>query len=156
LESHIKEGMTVLDLGCGPGFFTIEMGEMVGKSGRVIASDLQEGMLQKVRDKIQGTEAEEIIKLYKCEEDKIGISENVDFILAFYMVHEASRQEELFKEMQSILKQNGQVLIIEPKLFHVSRKAFEETIKKAENSGLELIDNPKVFLSRAVVFKKAN
>ncbi|MFC2060992.1 class I SAM-dependent methyltransferase [Elusimicrobiota bacterium] len=154
LEPYIKEGMTVLDLGCGPGFFAVEMAEMVGKSGRVIASDLQEGMLQKLRDKIQGTEAGERIKLHKCEEDKIGISENVDFILAFYMIHEVLNQEELFKEMKSILKPKGQVLIVEPKLLHVSKKAFEETIKRAENIGFELIEKPKGLLGRAVVLIK--
>ena len=59
LEPYIKEGMTVLDVGCGPGFFSIEIAQLVGKSGRVIAADLQEGMLQKLRDKIRGTELEE-------------------------------------------------------------------------------------------------
>jgi ubiquinone/menaquinone biosynthesis C-methylase UbiE len=63
LGPYIKEGMTVLDVGCGPGFFSIELAQMVGKSGRVIASDLQEGMLRKLREKIQGTEFEERITL---------------------------------------------------------------------------------------------
>ena len=45
LKPFIKEGMTVMDLGCGPGFFTIEMARMVGKNGNVTAVDLQEGML---------------------------------------------------------------------------------------------------------------
>ena len=56
LGPYIEKGMTVLDIGCGPGFFSIDMAQMVGKSCRVITSDLQEGMLQKVRDKIKGTE----------------------------------------------------------------------------------------------------
>lgn len=45
LRPYIKEGMTVLDFGCGPGYFTIAMAQMVGTSGWVIAVDLQEGML---------------------------------------------------------------------------------------------------------------
>jgi ubiquinone/menaquinone biosynthesis C-methylase UbiE len=56
LGPYIEEGMTVLDIGCGPGFFSIELAQMVGNSGRVIAADLQEGMLHKIRDKVQGTE----------------------------------------------------------------------------------------------------
>ena len=44
--------MTALDVGCGPGFFTLDMARLVGESGQVIAADLQEGMLQIVRDKI--------------------------------------------------------------------------------------------------------
>jgi len=47
-----------LDLGCGPGFFSVEMAEMVGASGKVIAVDMQEGMLRKLESKIQGTEIE--------------------------------------------------------------------------------------------------
>ncbi|MBW2739492.1 MAG: class I SAM-dependent methyltransferase, partial [Deltaproteobacteria bacterium] len=88
LRPYIEEGMTVLDMGCGPGFFSIDMAQMVGKSGRVIAADLQEGMLQKVRDKIKGTEFEKRITLHQCEKNKIGVSEYVDFVLLFYMVHE--------------------------------------------------------------------
>lgn len=33
LRPYIEEGMTVIDVGCGPGFFSIEMAQMVGKSG---------------------------------------------------------------------------------------------------------------------------
>jgi len=73
LRPYIKEGMTVLDVGCGPGFFSIELARMVGKSGRVIASDLQEGMLRKLRDKIRGTELEERITLHRCEKNKLGL-----------------------------------------------------------------------------------
>ncbi|MEN8212415.1 MAG: methyltransferase domain-containing protein, partial [Thermodesulfobacteriota bacterium] len=55
LRPYVNKGMTVLDLGCGPGFFSVDMAQMVGKSGRVIASDLQDGMLEKLQSKIQGT-----------------------------------------------------------------------------------------------------
>ena len=153
LSQYVEEGMTVLDVGCGPGFFSLDMAQMVGNSGRVIASDLQEGMLQKVRDKIKGTELEGRIKLHNCEEDKIGISENVDFVLIFYMFHEVPNQEEFLNEIGSILKPNGQVLIVEPP-FHVSKSAFEEIIRKARNAGFTLVERPKVFLSKTAVLKK--
>ena len=129
------------------------MAQLVGKSGRVIASDLQEGMLQKLRDKIQGTELEERFALHKCEENKIGVSENVDFILIFYMFHEVPNQEEFLNEIGSILKPNGQVLIVEPPL-HVSKPAFEEIIRKARNAGLTLVERPKVLFSKTAVLKK--
>ncbi len=153
LEPYIKEGMTVLDIGCGPGFFSIDIAQMVGKSGRVIASDLQEGMLQKLRDKIRGTELEERITLHKSEENKLGVSDSVDFILAFYLLHEVPDQEQFFNEIGSILKPKGQVFIAEP-LFHVSRTAFEETITKARAAGFTPVESPKVFLSKTVILKK--
>jgi ubiquinone/menaquinone biosynthesis C-methylase UbiE len=145
--------MTVLDVGCGPGLFAIEMAQMVGKSGRVIAVDLQEGMLEKLRNKIYGTALAERITLHKCEADSIGISDKVDFALAFYMVHEVPNQQEYFEEVRSILKPGGLLLIAEPP-FHVSKRAFEETIGKARDAGLAPVERPRVFLSKAIVMKK--
>ena len=154
LRPYIEEGMTVLDLGCGLGFFTIEMAQMVGKSGRVIASDLQEGMLQKIRDKIHGTELENRITLHQCEKTQIGVSENVDFVLAFYVVHEVPDQEKFFNEIETILKPDGQLLIVEPPL-HVSKSAFEKTIRKAVAAGLTEAERPKIILNKAVILKKS-
>ena len=153
LGNYAREGMTVLDLGCGPGFFSVEMAKMVGASGKVIAVDLQEGMLQKLKNKIQGTEIEKRIKLHKCDEDKIGITEKVDLVLAFYMFHEVPDQKKFLEEIKSMLKPTGEVFIVEPKFFHVSRQAFEETMKMAKEIGFKPIERPKVFLSRAVVFR---
>jgi ubiquinone/menaquinone biosynthesis C-methylase UbiE len=74
LKPYIRQGMTVLDLGCGPGFFSIEMAKMVNESGKVIAADLQEGMLEKLKKKIAGTDLETRIKLHKCGQKKIGFT----------------------------------------------------------------------------------
>ncbi|MBA2883219.1 ubiquinone/menaquinone biosynthesis C-methylase UbiE [Desulfosalsimonas propionicica] len=153
LGPYIKEGMTVLEVGCGPGFFSVAMALMAGKSGQVIACDLQEGMLQKVREKIDGTELEARIKLHKCEEGKIGVSDHVDFVLLFYVVHEIQNKEGLFDEIRSILKPNGQVLIVEPP-FHVSKSAFEETIKKAREVGLIDTDGPNMLFHKTVILEK--
>jgi ubiquinone/menaquinone biosynthesis C-methylase UbiE len=153
LGPYIKDGMTVLDLGCGPGFFSIDLAQLVGESGRIIASDLQQGMLDKLRDKIRGTEFADRIILHKCDENKIGVATPVDFALAFYMVHEVHDQEQFFSELTAILKPAGQILIAEPP-FHVSKKAFAETVKKAQAAGFIPVERPKIFLSKAVIMKK--
>jgi ubiquinone/menaquinone biosynthesis C-methylase UbiE len=149
LGPYIEEGMTVLDIGCGPGFFSMELAQMVGKSGRVIAADLQEGMLHKIRDKVQGTELEERIKFHKCETNRLGLSENVDFVLAVYMVHEVPDKQGFLNEIKSMLKPNGRVLIIEPP-FHTSKKVFDEIVRKALAAGLKVINRPKIFPNRVV------
>jgi ubiquinone/menaquinone biosynthesis C-methylase UbiE len=152
LKPYIKKGMAVLDLGCGPGFFSVEMAQLVRNTGEVIAADLQEGMLEKVRQKIKGTALEQRIKLHKCQEDTIGLTDKVDFVLAFYMIHEVPNQNKLFRELKSILKPDGKIFIIEPK-FHVSRDSFQNMIDKLISIGLEITDRPKVFFSRAIVLK---
>ncbi len=153
LGPYVEEGMTALDVGCGPGFFSIDMAQMVGESGRVIASDLQKGMLDKIRDKIRGTELEARITLHQCEENTIGVSEKVDFVLAFYLFHEVPNQEGFLEEIAAILNPSGQVLVVEPPL-HVSKAAFEETLRKAQDAGLTVVDRPKMLLSKAAVLKK--
>ncbi len=153
LQPYIKEGMKVLDVGCGPGFFTIPISELVGKNGKVIAADLQDGMLRKLQEKIRGTDLEERIKLHKCEQDKIGLTEKVDFILAFYMVHEVPGQDNFLRELKSLLNSHGTIFIVEPKLFHVSKKEFFETVRKAELIGLKVVDYPQLLLSWAVLLK---
>ena len=153
LRPYITEGMTVLDVGCGPGFFSLDMARMVGKTGRVIAADMQEGMLQIVKEKIKGTELDERILLHKCGENNIGVSEPVDFVLLFYMVHEVLNQEHFFKEIGTILQQQGQVLIVEPPV-HVSKSAFAETIRNAGSAGFVIVARPKMVFSRAVLLKK--
>jgi ubiquinone/menaquinone biosynthesis C-methylase UbiE len=157
LRPYINKGMTVLDIGCGPGFFSIEIAKMLSNSGKVIAADLQEGMLEKLIQKIRGTELEQIIEIHKCQNDNIGFKENVDFVLAFYMIHEVPNQDKLFLELKSILKPNGMIYIIEPK-FHVSKKSFDDMINRIINIGFEIIDRPKVFFSRTVLLtiKKKN
>jgi ubiquinone/menaquinone biosynthesis C-methylase UbiE len=155
LAPYIKEGMTVLDVGCGPGFFSVEIAKMVGKNGKVISADLQDGMLQKLSTKIKGTALEERIRLVKCDKDKIDISERVDFILAFYMVHEIIDKKRFFKELKNILNEKGQFLIVEPKLFHVSQKEFELTTKLAENNGFKIYQGPKLSFSWSAILKNA-
>lgn len=155
LSPYIEEGMTVLEVGPGPGFFTIDLAKMVGENGRVVAADLQEGMLQILKEKIKGSEIEHRIILHKCEEDKIGVSGKFDFVFLFYMVHEVPNKEAFFTELESILKDNGRIYMVEPP-FHVSKKDFEETIKKANASGLKAVERPKLFPNKAVILKKSS
>ena len=50
---NLKPGMTVLDIGCGPGRVTIPAAQAIGPNGTVVAIDLQEGMLARARQKAQ-------------------------------------------------------------------------------------------------------
>ena len=150
LNPYIEKGMTVLDLGCGPGFFSVEISKMVTSSGKVIAVDLQEDMLEKVRSKIKGTDSEKIIVLHKCDADKVGVTEKVDFVLAFWMIHEVPDKQKLINELKSIIKPEGKIFIIEPK-FHVTKSEFDKMIIILEKAGFKIIGRPKVFISRAVL-----
>jgi ubiquinone/menaquinone biosynthesis C-methylase UbiE len=154
LFPFVKKGMKVLDIGCGPGFFSVEMAKMVGNFGKVISCDLQEGMLQKLRNKINGTELEDIITTVRCDKDNINVNDKVDFILAFFVVHEVPDKNSLFRQMNNALENSGEVLLVEPKLFHVTGKEFKETTKIATDNGFTVSTGPKILLSWSAVLKK--
>jgi ubiquinone/menaquinone biosynthesis C-methylase UbiE len=149
---YIKKDMTVLDFGCGPGFFSIEMAKMLG-NGKVIAADLQKGMLKKLEEKKSGTYLESKIQLHQCENDEIGLTEALDFVLAFYVVHEVPDKKALFDELYKLLKPNGKIFIAEP-LFHVNKSKFEDMLKIASNCGFKVAEKSKLFFSRSVLLKK--
>jgi ubiquinone/menaquinone biosynthesis C-methylase UbiE len=150
LGPYIKQGMSVLDLGCGPGVFTVEIAKLVGESGKVVAADLQDGMLKIVRVKITGTTLEKRVVLHKCQENSIGLVEKMDFILAFWMVHEVPDHDRLFEELKSLLKPEGNLYIIEPK-FHVNRSAFQKMSERLVKTGFKIIERPGVIFSRAIL-----
>ena len=94
------------------------------------------------------------LTLRNGEEDSIGVTEKIDFVLAFYVVHEIPDQRGFFREIGSILKPNGRLLIVEPPR-RVSKQDFARTIASAGDAGLSLIERPKVFLSKAALLAKA-
>ena len=49
----LAPGMTVLDAGCGPGRLTVPLARSIGPTGRVVALDIQPGMLARARSKVE-------------------------------------------------------------------------------------------------------
>jgi len=50
-----------------------------------------------------------------------------------------------------VLKKDGQLLLVEPKLFHVSKKDFESTLEEAESTGFKVTEGPRLLLSWSAV-----
>jgi ubiquinone/menaquinone biosynthesis C-methylase UbiE len=57
----LRPGMTVLDAGCGPGRLAIPMAREVGPGGRVVALDLQAGMLRKAQERAKSAGLDNIV-----------------------------------------------------------------------------------------------
>jgi len=70
------------------------------------------------------------------------------------MVHEVPDQVHFIREIAGILKPNGLLLIVEPRL-HVSGSAFARELKIAQEAGLTVIEKPGIFISNAALFKKS-
>ena len=152
LDGLVLPGQVAADIGCGPGFFTIPLVKMVGGNGTVIAADLQTEMLGRLRARAARLKISNTIKYHLCEPERIGITEKLDFILTFYMVHEVPSPDAFFRESRAMVNPGGQLLYVEPK-FHVSRGEFQAMIGLAETAGWRPQSYPKILLSRAVLLR---
>jgi ubiquinone/menaquinone biosynthesis C-methylase UbiE len=153
LAGLVEPGMTVLDIGCGPGYFSLGMARLVGPHGRVIAADVQPDMLARVRAHAEKEGLLERFTFHPCEPARIGLAQPVDFALAFWMVHEVPDRPAFLAEVYSMLKPGSRLLVVEPKL-HVNTINFERTLQLAAAAGFTPLGERKITISRAMVLGK--
>jgi ubiquinone/menaquinone biosynthesis C-methylase UbiE len=156
LSPYVREGMTVLEPGPGMGFFTLELARLVGPSGRVIAVDVQNRMLDKLRRRAEKQGLKERIEARLAAKDTMGLSDlkgRVDFALAFAVVHEIPPQADFFRQIAATLKPGGILLLAEPK-GHVNSAKFDAELKAAADAGLAVIERPRISGSHAALLRK--
>jgi ubiquinone/menaquinone biosynthesis C-methylase UbiE len=159
LAPYIRPGDTVLDVGCGMGYFTLELARLVNPQGLqdgegcVIAADLQAQMLAGLRQRAGRAGLLDRIRLLPGQPDRIGLDCDFDFALTFWMLHEVRQPEGFLREIHTALKPGGRLLIVEP-VIHVSQEAFAQTEVLVERLGFSLQARPAVHLSRAILLRK--
>ena len=152
LKPYIKKNITALDIGCGPGVFSIEIVELLEGTGKVISVDMQEGMLEIIKRKITGKSIEKNIILHKCTPANINVKEKIDFVLMFYVVHEVPNKENLFNEVLPLINKNGLIMIVEPGL--ISKNEFNGIISFIKSKGFDEYNKLKIPLSKGIVLRK--
>ena len=140
LAPYVRAGMTVLDIGCGMGFFALGMARLVGESGLVIAADVQEKMLAVLQKRARKAGVAARIRPHLCPPDRFALQEQIDFALAFWAVHELPDRAAFFREVRALLKPGANLLLVEPKR-HIG-------------VDLRFLDEPKIALSHAALFTK--
>ncbi|KPK77482.1 MAG: hypothetical protein AMJ79_03010 [Phycisphaerae bacterium SM23_30] len=155
LSELVTAGMRVADVGCGTGFHSCLLAEMVGGQGHVFAVDLQAEMLHLARKKAQRANLLDRITFRQCTPDDINLAEPLDFILTVYVVHEAPDRRRFLKQLRAILKPAGKYLLVEPK-FHVEEEVFDDTCQDALDLGFIKISEPKIPFGYAALFTTAS
>jgi ubiquinone/menaquinone biosynthesis C-methylase UbiE len=150
LSPYIDEGMTVLEIGPGMGFFTIPAARMVGKDGKVIAVDLQEKMLQVLARRAEKAGIGSRVLARQSEPNSLGVSEPIDLCLAFYVIHEVPDQSTLFSQIKAVLKPGGRLIAAEP-AGHVSEAEFQRTLTIASAGGFKQVGEPRIPRSRTAL-----
>jgi ubiquinone/menaquinone biosynthesis C-methylase UbiE len=156
LRPFVEEGMTVLEPGCGMGFFTLDLARLAGCTGRVVAVDLQPRMLAGLARRARGAGLTDRIDARLATLQSLGIDDlggSVDFVVAFAVVHELPDQVRFFADMYAALKPGGRMLVAEPR-GHVSDADFASTIECATRAGLAASAGPPIRRSRTVVLER--
>jgi len=117
----------------------------------VIAVDLQTEMLERARRNAAQAGLLPRIQFHQSARDKIGLNTPVDFVLAFWMLHEVPDNQAFLREVRGLLRPGGKLLLVEP-VGHVNKAQFEAVVEKVRAAGLEPVSERKVSLSRAMVF----
>jgi len=153
LNGYVEKGMTVVDIGCGMGIFSIGMAQLVGENGKVIAVDLQKKMLDILMKRATRAGVANRIVPHQCEADDIGLNQSVDFALTVWAAHEIRDKKAFFEQVYSILKPKGKFLIIEPK-YHTTLEHLKSLEDLCIQTGFHKLGNPKVRISYAALLEK--
>jgi ubiquinone/menaquinone biosynthesis C-methylase UbiE len=106
----VREGMTVADLGAGPGFFTFPLAARVGPSGLVYATDISSGMLEVLKSRGLPPQVRALL----AEESSIPVPDaSVDVALLAFVLHEVMRPDAFLREVGRILRPGGRFVVLE-------------------------------------------
>lgn len=110
---NVKPGDVVCDLGCGNGFYTLKLAQLVGEKGRVLAVDIQREMLGLLKDRAAEEKITNIEPLLGTLIDPKLPAANVDLVLLVDVYHEFSHPEQMLAAIRKSLKPTGRVALVE-------------------------------------------
>lgn len=153
-NANIKKGHIILEVGCGPGFFTEVISDVIGGKGRVYALDVQEQMIEKIKKKIENGKIRKNAHTMVSNASKINLPSNsVDVVFVTYAFEELNKKEKSIEEFYRICKHKGHLTFREHK-FLVKKPEIKEWLNIFIDKGFKLVSKGETFFSYYAEFKK--
>ena len=112
----VKPGMTICDMGCGNGFYSLQLATMVGPQGRVLAVDVQPEMLKLLRQRMERAGIDNITPILGSYHHPRLPRGQVDLILCVDVYHEFSHPQHMLRAMRESLSPEGRIALLEYRL----------------------------------------
>ncbi len=109
----VRRGMTICDMGCGNGFYTLQMAKMVGPDGHVYGVDIQPEMLKMLNDRGDREGVRNFTPVLGTGYDPRLPKGKIDLILCVDVYHEFSYPEPMLRAMRESLSPRGAVVLVE-------------------------------------------
>lgn len=107
-------GLTVLDLGCGTGLFTVEMARMVEQDGLVHAVDLQAALLTKAQQRLATAGLSGRVRFHCCGAQQLPLADSsVDLAVVIATLPQIPERFLALTELSRVLKPGGRLAISE-------------------------------------------
>jgi predicted methyltransferase len=109
----ITAGKNVADIGAGGGWFTVIAAKRTGDQGKVYAVDINEESKAFIENRAKNENLSNVEAIISATDDPMLPSESVDSVLILNTYHEISEPVILLKNLQTSLKKNALVGIID-------------------------------------------
>jgi ubiquinone/menaquinone biosynthesis C-methylase UbiE len=155
----LRDGSHVADVGAGPGFFTLAMARIVGRTGRVFAVDIDEGTLTTLRQRIREAALDNIDVIHGDPGDPKLPSDSLNAALIVDAYHEMTEHESILTGIRRALKSGGRLVIVErmprttrdkPRKDQVDKHVIAPELVEAELSeaGFEIVERRDDFIAQ--------
>ena len=109
----LKPGMTVCDLGCGNGFYTLKLAREVGPEGKVLAVEIQQEMLDLLQKRADKAGVKNFQPILGTVVDPRLPDNAVDLILIVDVYHEMDHPVEMLAALRKSLSKTGRMVLVE-------------------------------------------
>jgi len=110
----LQPGQTVADVGAGTGYFTFHLARSVGSSGRILAVDIEAGMLEHIQQRAADEEGGAVVETILAAPDDPNLPDGeVDMILFVNTYHHLSDRNEYLDLLKADLGADGRVAIVD-------------------------------------------
>jgi ubiquinone/menaquinone biosynthesis C-methylase UbiE len=153
----VDEGETIADVGAGSGFFTFRLSPHVGPTGRVLAVDIDAGVLRELREEAQRQGIDNIETIASEPDDPMLREQSVDGILVVNAYHEMREYEAMLAWFRQALRPGGRLVILDmpPRDSTLSRErqvsahdiAIGLVVRELEVAGFDVIEQYPDFVA---------